>query len=223
MAHFLRPFVESLMQRSLRKAFRRVCWVGDLPTFSPASPVILYINHHHFYDGFLAWLVIDRLLHRPGLTWMEELDRFPFFRAAGALPFPADDPIRRATTMRTTMRRFRTTPAPALAYFPEGRLHSPDEGIVPFDTTLLARLDRLLLDALWWPLGIHVTWWNEAMPTVLLGGGDPHAAISGEEPERLRSVWQAVRCSKPPDCQTLLEGRRSTPERINLSFLRGYF
>ncbi len=215
--------VERLMLRALRGAFRRVCWVGEPPALPPGMPVVLYANHHNFYDGYLGWLIARRLLRRPVITWMEAWDRFPFFGAAGALPFPPDDARRRAATIRHTVRRLRTKPETVLIYFPEGRLHRPEEGVDPFDTEAFSRMDRLLPAKHWWPVGIHVTYWGESLPTVLLGGGTPHAAATGREAALLADVWQAVRNASPETAAPLLEGRHSPSERWDLSFLRRFF
>ena len=217
------PFVEHMMKRALQRAFRRVCWVDALPDLPPKTPVVLYANHHNFFDGYLHWLLTQRVLKRPSLIWMAEWDRFPFFGAVGALPFPPDDPHRRAATLRWTIRRFRDNPETILIYYPEGRLHRPEEGILPFDPTVFARLDRLLPEKLWWPVGVHITWWGEALPTALLGGGVPYASATGEEPARLESVWQALRAATPEQTHSVLEGRHGPDESWNLSFLSRFF
>ena len=215
--------VGRMMKRALQRAFRRVCWVGALPSLPPGVPVVLYANHHNFFDGYLAWLLTQKVLRRPSLTWMAEWDKFPLFGAVGALPFPPDDPRRRAATLRHTIRRFRQEPDTILVYFPEGRLHRAEEGLAPIDPDAFARLDRLLPDKLWWPVGIHVSWWGEALPTALLGSGDPHPTASGEEPTRLDAVWHAVRSAEPQHTHPLLDGRHSPNENWDLSFLSRFF
>jgi len=211
------------MKRALQRAFRRVCWTGDLPSLPPGVPVVLYANHHNFFDGYLAWLLAHHVLHRPVMTWMAEWDRFPFFGAVGALPFPPDDPRRRAATLRHTIRRFRNEPDSILVYFPEGRLHRAEEGLLPFDLDAFARLDRLLPDKLWWPVGIHTSWWDEALPTALLGGGTPFPTASGQELEHLEAVWHAVRKAEPQQTHILLDGHHSPNERWDMSFLSRFF
>jgi hypothetical protein len=215
--------VEGMMLRSLRRNFRRVCWVGDLPDLPADQPVILYTNHHSFYDGYLIWLMAQRLLKRPVLTWMAEFDRFPFFAASGALPFPPDDPKRRAATLRYTARLFQDKPETLFFYFPEGELHRPEEGLLPFDGDALVRLNRLFPTAIWWPFGIHVTWWGDALPTALLGAGTPHAHATGEEHAQLEAVWQTVRGAAPEETRPLLDGQTGPNESWNLSVLRRLF
>lgn len=222
-ARLLRPAVAGLMRRSLRSNFARVCWVGDWPTPPRDRPLIAYANHHYFHDGYLAWLMLQRVLNRPGLIWMREWDRVPFFRATGALPFPENDPARRATTMRYTVRRLREEPENVLIYFPEGHLHPPEDDIAPFDTTVLTRIDRILPEPVWWPFAMHVTWWEDSTPTVLMGGGAASMGISGQEPEILASVLQSVRAASPGKGQLILEGNTSMHERWSFSWLRPFF
>ena len=219
----VQPLVEQMMLRALHRSFRRIVWTGPRPDLPKERPVVLYMNHHNFYDGYLAWLIIDRVLHRQGITWMAEWHRFPPFSAAGALPFPQDDERLRAHTVRRTARRLKDSSNTALAYFPEGTLHRPEEGILPFSSAPLRRLERLFPALTWYPVGLHVTWWGEAKPTVVLGGGSAHNRIDGEEHARLDTVWQAVRSAPPQSCDVLLEGRSDVAERWSLAALEPLF
>ena len=215
--------VGGIMRRALRKAFRRVEWIGDVPAFPSDRPVVLYANHHTFYDGYLAWLVLEEVLDREGLLWMNDWDRYPFFGAVGALPFPLDDARRRASTLRYTRRRLDADPALALILFPEGTMHPAEEGIRPFDGEGVRRLGRLLPGALWWPVAIHATWHADALPVARLGGGTPTDGTTGQEQQHLEAVWHAVRSSPPTSGRTLLAGTRGPDESWDLSFLRRFF
>lgn len=214
--------VEALLRFDLRRAFRRVCWVGDWPPPLPNGPVIAYSNHHHFYDGHLAWLLFRATLERPPTLWMAEWDRFPFFGAVGAQPFPPDDASRRAATIRHTARRFRTEPQTVLVYYPAGTLHPPEDGIGTFEASTADRLARLYPEATWWPYTVHVTWWNEAAPTALLTGGSPHQ-VDGQEQERLQDLWHHLHRSSPQPRRTLLDGYGSLEEWWDFSFTAPFF
>src|SRR5690606_20216387 len=100
----MKRLVEAMIVRALKGAFRRVCWVGPPPALVPGRPVVLYANHHSFFDGYLLWLLLARHLRRPATLWMRDWDRFPFFAAVGVQPFPDEDPARRAATLRRTLR-----------------------------------------------------------------------------------------------------------------------
>lgn len=219
----MRRLVSFLMRHDLRRAFRRICWVGEWPALPADAPVILYANHHHFYDGHLLWWLITRTLDRPGLIWMAEWDRFPFFAAVGAQPFPPDAPSRRRATLRRTARHFRTAPDTILAYFPEGHLHAPEEGITPFGPNQMERMGRLFPDAHWWPVAIHVTWWGDAHPTALLTGSTLYGQPTGTERSTLAQQWKTLRRAPPASIETLFEGRRSPSDRWSFSFARPFF
>lgn len=218
----IRRLVEALLRFDLRRTFRQVCWVGEWPPSLPESPVIAYANHHHFYDGHLAWLLFRKRLGRSPTLWMAEWDRAPFFAAVGAQPFPENDPPRRAATIRRTARRFRAQPRTVLVYYPEGTLHSPDDGIHAFDASATRRLGRMYPNATWWPYAVHVTWRDEARPTALLAGGSLHEA-DGEEQARLQRLWETLKDTSPHSTETLLQGSGSFEEQWNWSFLSPFF
>ena len=225
----VKRLVEWLIRRDLRRAFRRVAWVGPAPALPSSAPVVLYATHHHFYDGHLLWLLLEELLERPGTLWMEDWDRFPFFAAVGVQPFPPGDSeqaaARRRATLRRTARRLRETPQTALVYFPEGRLHAPREELLPFPDEAFERLARLFPDDTHWlPVALHVAQTGDARPTALLAGGDSHDAPDGRERERLRAARRALQNAFPDDAtRTLLGGRRGPDERWDLSWMAPFF
>ncbi|MBO6779783.1 MAG: 1-acyl-sn-glycerol-3-phosphate acyltransferase [Rhodothermales bacterium] len=199
------------MKRALRASFREVRMSGSVPD----GPVVLFANHHNYYDGYLAWLVA-RTVGRSPLVWMEEWDRFPFFRAMGALPFPADDPIRRAATVRHTARAL-GEPDAALVYFPEGRLHAPDEGLDAFEPGPLERLHHVLGRPSWVPMAIRVRWGRTATPVAEVRLGD-----SGG-PENARQRLLDTMESSSEASTVILTGRRGPDERWSFGFLRTLF
>ena len=218
----VRWLVEALLRSDLRGAFRRVYWVGSWPPALPDGPVIAYANHHHYFDGHLGWLLFQERLARPATLWMAEWDRFPFFGAVGAQPFPPDDPSRRAATLRRTARRFRRAPDTVLIYFPEGTLRPPEGGIRDFDAETLHRLAELYPEAQWWPLAVHVTWRGNARPTAYLSGGPAHPE-DGREETRLSERWHALHEADPAPRHLLLDGRRGASEIWSFSFTAPFF
>jgi len=214
--------VEALLRYDLRRSFRHVYWVGTWPPDLPDGPVIAYANHHHYYDGHLGWLLFQDILNRPTTLWMAEWDRFPFFGAVGAQPFPPNDAARRAATLRRTARRFRNTPRTVLLYYPEGKLCSPDGGLRPFAPEAITRLADLYPEANWWPFAVHATWRGTARPTVLLTGGPAHE-VDGHERDRLTSRWTSLRQEDPGPLHPLLTGSRSASDRWSFSFARSFF
>lgn len=217
----LRRAVYGMIERDLRKAFARVDLVGDLPDLPSDTSVVLYANHHSFHDGYLAWLLIERVLNRRILTWMAEWDRFPFFAATGALPFPPGDARARAAALRTTARRLRT-PDFGFLYFPEGRMHPAPEGLASFDTDLTKRLGRLLDDATWVPLGMQFAFGSGDKPDARLSLGPPHAGGDGDLRTRLETAM--ARCADYSlPTRTLLGGAPPPQDRWSFGWMRGFF
>ncbi len=218
----IRLLVESVMRRSLARAFRRVSLVGDASFAGHAGPVVLYANHHVFHDGFLLWLLLSSHGRR-AVTWMQEWDRVPIFAPAGALPFPVDDAARRSVTVRTTARRFAERPDTGLIWFPEGRLHDPAEGILPFDGAVAPRMHRILGRPAWAAATIRIAWTTESRPTALLSVSALQDGPDGSESERLANGLQALAHADPRAGRVLLDGGPGPEERWPLDATRGFF
>ncbi len=219
----IKKIVSHLMLSSLKRGFRRICWVGPQPAFDKNLPVIAYANHHSFYDGYVMWLLATRMLNRTPMLWMEEWRRFPFFAAVGAYPFPADDNRTRLRTIRQTAKRMDDDPGSFLIYFPEGKLHSPEAGILPIAAGSFERLDRIFPEKYWWPVRIHMTSHGEDRPTLLLSGGKPHRSATGNEVQLLEHKLNYLR-NEPHNCShLLLEGKKSEQETWDMGFMAGWF
>ena len=121
--------VDWMIRRAVRRAFHTVWWNAP-PT--PPAPAILVANHHGWHDGYLMYLAATRMGLRV-VDWIAEFDAFPLFAKVGGMPFPADDPSRRAATIKRTIRLMRE--GRSLLLFAEGTLHRPP-GLMPFGKAL---------------------------------------------------------------------------------------
>ena len=187
-------------------------------------PIILYANHHHFFDAHFLWFVLHDRMNRPSTVWMEDWDAYPLFAAVGAQPFPQDKPQRRAATVRRTGRRFRDAPRTAMVYFPEAELHPPASGIHAFEDGATKRLGRLFPDAVWWPIALHVTFWGDKYPTACLSPGTPHTTPDGDERDRLVRLWHTLRETGSKALHhTLVDGHRSPTDVWDLSRTAPFF
>jgi 1-acyl-sn-glycerol-3-phosphate acyltransferase len=127
--------VGGMIRRSVRRHFRGLYW--NPPKHLPGR-VIFACNHHNWFDGYVMFHVVQAL-HRPSLDWIQEFDAFPLFSKVGGMPFPKDDPARRAATIRRTLRLMQRE-GRSLVIFPEGVLHAPPE-VLPLGEAL-ARVAR---------------------------------------------------------------------------------
>jgi len=191
-------------------------------------PVILFANHHYWWDGYLGYWLI-RAWGRSMVVWMEAYRRFPPFEALGALPFPPDDPQVRARTVRRTVQILRTEPA-ALLLFPEGVLHGDTERLLPFQRSLhwlACRVPQAML----LPLAIHIEPSYHQYPRAYLSVGAPFHSTATEPTEwlteaagaletLLRQTRADARAALTDDehaaqgFQVLLQGTRSIHERF---------
>ncbi len=219
----IKRLVSRTMVSSLRKGFRRICWVGPLPDFPENLPIVAYANHHTFYDGYVMWLLARELLGRETMLWMEEWQRFPFFAAVGAYPFPKEDKTRRLRTIRQTTKRLAQDPSSFLIYFPEGELHPPEAGILPINPRNMEQLDRIFPRKYWWPVSIHMTNRGETLPTLLLTGGTPHLSATGQEASTLQNGLDFLKDKPHPCSRILLEGKKSDDENWDMRFMAQWF
>lgn len=123
--------VGRMIRRSVRHAFRRVYW---MPPAEPVQqPAILVANHHGWHDGYLMYHLVTRFGLR-SLDWIAEFDAFPLFAKIGGLPYPPADPLRRAASVRRTIRLMHEERR-SLVLFAEGELHR-GPGLLPFGRSL---------------------------------------------------------------------------------------
>ncbi len=128
-----RRFTEWLILWSLRRHFRAIYLHTEFEP-DPNRGLILYANHHYWWDGYLGY-AIARVWRRQPLAWMEAYRRFPPFGLLGALPFPPSDAQVRMQTIRKTMRMLKNEKRLFLL-FPEGELHADEARLLPFQRSL---------------------------------------------------------------------------------------
>jgi len=201
--------------------------IGGL--YELGRPVILFANHHYWWDGYLGYWLI-RAWGRRMVVWMESYRRFPPFGAIGALPFPPDDPMARARTVKRSVQALRTEPATALLLFPEGTLHGDTERLLPFQRSLHWLACRAPQATLL-PLAIHTEPSYHQYPRAFLSVGAPFQSASTDETAWLAEAAGAVetllrqtradaRAALTDDehaaqgFQVLLQGTRSIHERF---------
>ena len=218
-----RAYAAQTMTQSLRAAFRRTVWAAPaLEDPAPGRPLVVYANHHVYHDSFLLWHLLTRGLGRPIVVWMAEWERAPIFGPIGALPFPDDDARARAQTIRETARRMTADARTALFVYPEGHMHPPEDGLLPFKADL-PRLARVLPDtAAFVPVGLRTSWWGQSRPTAILGAGEAHGTPDGTERERLAAVLDRLGGVRPGDLDlghaiTVFDGQPGPDERWDLS------
>ena len=116
-------FVGAMIRRSVRARFQNVYWRP--PSKQLSAPIIFYVNHHGWLDGYLMFLAVSKLSIRC-VGWIQEFDAFPLFSKVGGMRFTSGDITQRVTTIRQTIKLMRTEQR-SLVIFPEGIMHRPPQ------------------------------------------------------------------------------------------------
>jgi len=180
--------VEALIRKSVQRHFRGV-YLSESACPEAGKPAILIANHHYWWDGYLGFLLI-RSWCRQMVVWMEAFRRFPPFEAIGALPFPTDNPHRRAKTIRATVQSLNTSDRVLLLY-PEGTLNPNPNELMPFQRSLhwlACRFPQVPI----LPLAIHIEPTYYQYPRVFLAVGERLSLDTADEQEFLRSARQLL-------------------------------
>jgi 1-acyl-sn-glycerol-3-phosphate acyltransferase len=220
-----RLVADAFIRRSVAAHFRAVyARVTELPARD--HPVIIFANHHYWWDGFLCY-VLGKQWKLPLSMWMEEWRWFPPFWALGALPYPPGDTMVRARTVRQTVRLLQNPPR-VLFLFPEGVLHAGFH-LLPFKRSLFWLAQRVP-DAQVLPLAIVISPTLHQYPRAFLHLGASFRAYgcSADEwlaeahqkmTQMLESLRQEVECldtvekTRQAGFSQLVKGRASVNER----------
>ena len=125
-----------LIRPALRRMFRAVRLAIDRPARAalcgtpPArrEPLIWISPHPSWWDGYLGWLVNDRLGRRDGYLMMdaEFLPRYRFFTWAGVFGVDRKDPRAALESIEYIAGLLSEAPNRALWMFPQGTITPPD-------------------------------------------------------------------------------------------------
>lgn len=209
---FLGKQVDRMIRRSVRKAFHTV-HVRGLRTLPP-GPKIFPVSHHGWHDGYLMYHAVTAI-QEPILDWITEFDAFPLFAKVGGMPFPADDQLRRTTTIRETIRRMRSGER-SLLIFPESHLHRGPE-ILPLGSAI-ELVYRKVPGTVIYPSGIVYELAMHERPEAFVQIGEawqPENLDIEELRIRMESLLNSIRDDRgeSPQWQTLVSGTLDVNER----------
>lgn len=221
---------------SLWQAFHRVWLQSHGPLPSPADgPLILYLNHSSWWDGYLMY-VIHRIVLRgrfDSYLLMEErqLRAYRFFTWSGAFSINRQDPedTRRSQAYAVELLRGGRRPR-ALYIFPQGRIVHPDQRPIrtyPGIARIVAQAGPVTLC----PVAMRCEFLSQQLPHAFIRIGPAHrpacptdeTATLEEITARLTTACDALRDDvvgeRRDRYQPLLRGRRGIDQRFD-AFLR---
>lgn len=165
-----------VLARALRRRFHAVWLAGreHLEALDPMRPVVGCVNHSNWWDGFVLYVLSDRVLPRRDIFLaMEEknLRRYPFFRWMGCFGVDLDGGPRAALPgARYAVRLLAGDPRRLAWIFVQGKLLPPRVPVTakPGALLLARRSGAQLL-----PLTIRYEWLVESRPSVFVRVGRP--------------------------------------------------
>jgi len=109
--------------RQFRKAFHGLHFLGPVPEFDPALPLVITPNHSTWWDGFFFYILNKRVWKRKGYLMMleEQLSKYRFFSRIGAFGIEPGLARKSYEALRYSADVLRD-PANALCIFPQGVL-----------------------------------------------------------------------------------------------------
>jgi len=162
-------------ERLVRKHFHTVRLLGapDLSAFAGRA-LVIYANHPSWWDpliGLVAWrrMFADRVPYAP--IDAVAVEKYAFFKKLGFFGVERNS-VRGARNFLRISRELLRRPETLMLVTPQGRLADVREPELRFDAGL-GHLFRHAPGAVFLPLAIEYTFWEEKHPEALLGVGEP--------------------------------------------------
>jgi chlorobactene lauroyltransferase len=117
-----------LVRPGLRSGFARVNVRGDGRLADPNIPMIVYLNHSSWWDGYMAMLINESHLGRDAYVMVEDtqLSRYQFFRWVGAFSVNRTDGSSARATLQYAVDVLCSAPNRVLVIFPQGEILAND-------------------------------------------------------------------------------------------------
>lgn len=215
----------AFVRASIWSHFDRVWLKAIAPLPHPADgPLIAYLNHPSWWDGYMAFVMNRELLRDrfAGYLMMEErqLQRYRFFSWCGCFSVDRHDARSAARSVAYIGRLLAERRARSLWIFPQGEITANDRR--PLQTYRgIAHIARRAGGALLWPIALRYEFRGEQRPEVFIRAGPAHYApatsdvitLSNEIARRLTESADALRDDVTQahldDYRPLLRGRPS--------------
>lgn len=220
------PALEALIYRALvrpalRRMFHRVALGGPAPP--PWDlPVLLYLNHPSWWDGYMPFLLSDELWRREAFLMMEEpqLRRYGFFRYCGVFSVDRHDPREGMRSVAYAAELLGKHPGRCLWLFPQGEL-APNDRRPLHSFAGAAHIAKRAAPVRCVPVALRYEFGAEQRAEAFIRLGRSHIVEAGsnarslhrEMDERLESELDALRTDvlegRVATYRTILRGRQS--------------
>ncbi len=175
---------------SLRREFSQVHLKmrpgPDAPLPNPRldRPAIFYINHSSWWDGYVAWLVVDKILKLDGYLMMDvrQLRTFFFFTWVGAFSVDRFNPRSAVESINYAVETLEAAPGRVLAVFPQGEIQGSSRRPLDFYNGV-AQVARKLKRCYLYPVALRYEFMTNQFPDVFVSIGPGHAVSDEHRPD----------------------------------------
>jgi len=194
---------------------------GELPT-PGHGPLIGYLSHPSWWDGYMAFLLHREVLRRGFESYLmmdeRQLSSYRFFSWIGVFSVSLTDAREALRSVAYIGRLLRERRDRCLWIFPQGRL-TPGDARPLHVYSGAARIARLAGGAALWPVALRYEFRGEQRPEAFIRAGPLHrapagadaAALTAELEARLTAACDALRDEvlgeRLDDYRTLVRGR----------------
>ncbi|MEO8513830.1 MAG: lysophospholipid acyltransferase family protein [Ignavibacteria bacterium] len=183
-------------KRLLKKHFFAVQLAGmeNFELINDSMPVIMYANHSNWWDGFIAYLITNRLLKKDDYLMMdiEQMKKYSFFKYIGVfsvnrnIPAEAVRSLNYAAELLTNSNKY-------MWIFPQGEMLPQDKRPLKFFSGI-AKIAEKTGSINLVPVCFRYEFIMEQRPEVFISIGKPEIVagkINGDLTESLRSTFES--------------------------------
>ncbi len=217
-----------LVMASLRRAFSQVHLKMrpapdvPLPNSHLDRPAIFYVNHSSWWDGYLAYLVVDQCLKMDGYLMMDvrQLRKYFFFTWMGAFSVDRFDPRSAVESINYAVDTLQAAPGRSLFIFPQGEIQGSHRRPLDFYNGA-AQVARKLQRCYLYPVALRYEFMTNQFPDIFVSIGPGHALDQANRPDaRTLTAEMHTRLTAELDHieQRISAARFGTPEDERASF-----
>ncbi len=165
---------------------------GTIPPPYPGRPLVVFCNHPSWWDPAILLLTLPTLLQRRGFGPMDatELQRYALFQRMGLFGVQPGNPRSAAAFLRIAAAGM-ALPGTCLCITAEGDFTDPRLRPIRLRAGV-AHLARRHPEAVFLPLALEYSFWNESKPEALLRFGPPVQPTGGTSVEAWQHALEAA-------------------------------
>ncbi len=179
-----------LAKASLQRAFSQVHLKmrpgSDAPLPNPHldRPAVFYVNHSSWWDGYLAYLVVDHYLKMDGYLMMDvrQLRKYFFFTWVGAFSVDRFNPRSAVESINYAVETLEAAPGRALWIFPQGEIQGSHRRPLDFYNGA-AQVARKLKRCYLYPVALRYEFMTNQFPDIFVNIGPGHALDEDNRPD----------------------------------------